>query len=95
MQDFNETKKIKTYIVTLGSPILDMMGIADFEFIKAHNLNSEETEFDKDKNLEILNNFRFKYKLKYMIGGAGFNSMRVTNVSFLLINYDSFKINFK
>lgn len=74
----------KNYIVTLASPILDMIAETESLFIEKHNLNSEKISFEKTQNLIILKDFRKTENIKYIPGGAGFNSMRTTKVNIYL-----------
>jgi len=79
MQD-SASSPTKNYIITLASPILDMIAETDSYFIENHNLNSEKIRFDKTENLITLKDFRKTENIKYIPGGAGFNTMRTTNV---------------
>lgn len=79
MQDICSTV-MKSYIVTLGSPILDMIAETENDFITKYDLNSEKISFEKAQNLSILKDFRNAQNIKYITGGSGFNSIRTTNV---------------
>jgi len=66
----------KNYIITLASPILDMIANTDQTLIEKYNLHSEKISYDKTQNQIIIKDFRTSENIKYITGGAGFNSIR-------------------
>lgn len=74
----NEDKKIK--YMSFGSPLMDIIGDVDPEFIKANEIDLNSTVHKKLGDIPFITDFlTTSRELTYVPGGCQFNAMRVFN----------------
>ena len=72
-----ENKQIK--YLSFGSPLMDIIGDVDSDFLLENNIQLNSTIHSKIENVKWFDYFVNQYNVTYLPGGCQFNTMRVFN----------------